>query len=194
MLAALNATGPSGFGTGAFTLTYDDTTLKFTFGAGGAFTFTFPDSLPRTAFWGLGYYMGFLITPRTSSGSNSLTSDFAIQLSAPNYILLELEYINKEDETSVDSRLSGNVDGCFAKIPITANAGATIFFREVGIPMNKSVLSPPISQLKSLNIKFRDHYGNLIDFNNIDHSLTLEFELLDNNFDEYSSLDFSSLG
>jgi hypothetical protein len=192
MLAALNDP-TTGFGTGAFTLTYDDTTLKFTFGtAATAFTFNFPNALPRTAFWGLGYFMGFLNASHTSSG-NSLTSDFAAQLSSPNYILMELDFINKEDETSVDSRLSGNVDGCFAKIPISANAGATIFFREVGIPMNRSVLSPPISQLKSLNIKFRDHYGNLIDFNNIDHSLTLEFELLDNNFDEYSSLDFSSL-
>ena len=192
LLAALND-NTSGFGAGAFTsITYDATTLKFTFTATGAFTFTFPDSLPRSSGWGLGFYMGFLNKPHTSIG-NILISDTVIQLNTPNYILMELDLINKEDETSVDNRLSGNVDGCFAKIPITSNGGETIFFREVGIPLNRSVLSPPLSQLKTLNIKFRDHFGNLINFNNADHSLTLEFELLDNNFDEYSSLDFSSL-
>jgi len=192
MLAALND-NTTGFGGGAFTLTYDATTLKFTFGtAATAFTFSFPDSLPRSTTWGLGFYMGFLKKAYNST-TNTLVSDTVIKLNTPNYILMELDLINKEDETSVDNRLSGNVDGCFAKIPITSNAGDIVFFREVGIPLNRSVLSPPLSQLKTLNIKFRDHFGNLIDFNNADHSLTLEFELLDNNFDEYSSLDFSSL-
>ena len=106
---------------------------------------------------------------------------------------MELDFINKEDETSVDNRLSGNVDGCFAKIQMTGNPGTVNFYQDIGTPMNKSIMSPPISQLKTLNIKFRDHYGNLIDFNNVDHSLTLELELLDNNFDEYSSLEFSPL-
>jgi len=193
LLSALN-NATTGFGAGAFTLTYDASTLKLTFGTTAtAFSFAFPNSLPRASWWGLGYFLGFLNTTR-SSASNSLTSDFAAQMNVTNYVIMELDFINKEDETSVDNRLSGSVDGCFAKIPLTVNPGNIVFFREVGLFMNRSVLSPPISQLKTLTIKFRDHYGNIIDFNNIDHSLTLEFELLENNFDEYSSLEFSPLG
>jgi len=174
-------------------VTYDSTTLKLTFKTTAtAFSFTFPDAVSRASWWGLGYFMGFLNTSH-SSVANLLTSDFAVQMNVTNYILMELDFINKEDETSVDNRLSGNVDGCFAKIQMTGNPGTVNFYQDIGTPMNKSIMSPPISQLKTLNIKFRDHYGNLIDFNNVDHSLTLELELLDNNFDEYSSLEFSPL-
>lgn len=148
----------------------------------------------KTTWWGLGYFMGFNKKTYNAvpvGGNFVLTSDFSVQLNDANYVLMELDVCNKEDETSLDGRLSGRVDGCFAKIPITGNTGDIIFFREWCCPMNKTILSPPIGQLKTLNIKFRTHDGRLIEFNNVDHSFTLEFELLENNFDEYSSLDFS---
>jgi hypothetical protein len=144
--------------------------------------------------WGLGYFMGFYQTNRVAtnvSGTFTLLADFLPQFNPYNYVLMELDFINKEDETSIDNRLSGRIEGCFAKIPLNGNTGDIIFFREFCCPMNGSVLSPPIAQLKTLNVKFRDHAGRVIDFNNIDHSFTLELELLDNNFDEYSSLDFT---
>jgi hypothetical protein len=106
---------------------------------------------------------------------------------------MELDFINKEDETSYDGRLSGRVDGCFAKIPITGNTNDIIFYRDFYTPVNRSVMSPPLSQLKSLSVKFRFHNGQLINFNNVDHSFTLEFELLENGFDEYSSLEFAPM-
>jgi hypothetical protein len=107
---------------------------------------------------------------------------------------MELDYINKQDECSLDTRLSGRTDACFAKIPITGNSGDIITFKESSFyPLNRSILSPPISQLKNLSVKFRQHDGSLIDFNNIDHSFTLELELMDNNFDEFSSMEFTPL-
>jgi hypothetical protein len=149
-----------------------------------------PISVQNTStWWGLGYFLGF--NRKVYASSTDVTSDFSAQLNAYNYLLLELEFINKQDETPVDSRLSGRVDGCFAKVPITGNSGDVIFFREHCCPLNRSVLSPPLGQLRTLQIKWRDHNGRLIEFNNADHSFTLEFELLDNNFDEYSSLDFT---
>ena len=54
-------------------------------------------------------------------------------------------------------------------------------------------MSPPLSQLKTINVKLRGHNGIFIDFNNVDHSFTLEMEFLENNFDEYSSLNFAPL-
>jgi hypothetical protein len=150
----------------------------------------------KTTWWGLGYFMGFnkgvyIAVQNAVTTNYEITSNFSVQLNDGNYVLMELDFCNKEDETALDGRLSGRVDGCFAKIPITGNSGDIIFFREWCCPMNKAILSPPIGQLKTLHIKFRTHDGRLIEFNNVDHSLTLEFELLENNFDEYSSLDFS---
>jgi hypothetical protein len=145
---------------------------------------------PTSTYWGLGYYMGFEKKLYTST-SRTLTSAFAVTVNPDNYILMELDFINKEDETAIDSRLSGRVDGCFAKLPINGNSGDVIFFRELCCPLNRSVMTPPLGQLRTLNIKWRFHDGRLVDFHNLDHSFTLEFELLENGFDEYSSLDFT---
>ncbi len=137
--------------------------------------------------------MGFDKKVYASSNTNPsfIESDFAVNVNPDNYILMELDFINKEDETAIDSRLSGRVDGCFAKLPINGNSGDVIFFRELCCPLNRSVMNPVIGQLRTLNIKWRFHDGRLVDFHNLDHSFTLEFELLENGFDEYSSLDFT---
>jgi hypothetical protein len=191
---------------GGTTVTYSTSTNKLTITRNAAFSLDFTEAQTqsicgdpvavrsKTSWWGLGYFMGFNKKTYDAAPVGAdfvLESDFSVQLNDTNYILMELDLCNKEDETSLDGRLSGRVDGCFAKIPITGNSGDIIFFREWCCPMNKTILSPPIGQLKTLNIKFRTHDGRLIEFNNVDHSLTLEFELLENNFDEYSSLDFS---
>jgi hypothetical protein len=154
---------------------------------------------PTTTWWGLGYFMGFYRRDYTSSsnllgGSQHITAEFPAQFNPHNYIIMELEFLNKQDETSIDGRLSGRVDGCFAKIQIPGNSCNTIFYREMGCcNVNESTMSPPLSQLNQITVKWRFHDGRPINFNNIDHSFSLEFTLLENNFDEYSSLDFTAL-
>lgn len=202
-LAAALQTAMSASGAGTFTVTYSSTTGLITIvRSTGNFTLSFASQsqtksgqvVPSTAtWWGLGYFLGFNKIDYTSSGS-SLTGAFQVQVEPFNYILMELDFINKEDETSIDNRMSGRVDGAFAKIPTQpASSGNVIYFREWCCPMNKSVMYPPLSQLRTLNIKFRFHDGTLVNFNNSDHSLTLEFELLESNFDEYSSLELAPL-
>jgi hypothetical protein len=181
----------------AITVSQDTSTGILIFLGSGAITsFTFAFSTPTPSvftWWGLGYFMGFYQINYVSS-ANVIRGSFIPQPNPYNYILMELEFINKQDETAVDNRLSGRVEQCFAKIPTPGPTSDIIFFREYNaVPLNKSVMSPPLAQLKSLHIKFRDHNGRVLDFNNIDHSFTLEFELLDNNFDEYSSLDFTPM-
>jgi hypothetical protein len=107
---------------------------------------------------------------------------------------MELDYMNKQDETLIDGRLSGRIDGCFAKIPTMTCPCEPIFYREFGCcNLNESIMSPPISQLSQLSIKWRFHDGRPVDFNNANHSFMLDIITLENNFDEYSSLDFASL-
>jgi hypothetical protein len=199
--ALVNAS--TGFGAGTFTVAYSTTTGLITITkATGDFTLNLASQtqtkagqvVPSTAtWWGLGYFLGFNKIDYTSS-SSSLSGVFATQVEPFNYILMELDFINKEDETAIDNRMSGRVDGVFAKIPTQpASSGSIIYFREWCCPMNKSVMYPPLSQLRTLNIKFRFHDGTLINFNNAEHSFTLEFELLESNFDEYSSLELAPL-
>jgi hypothetical protein len=184
--------------TSNYNVQHNATTNKLTFtNSANGFMFHFSGvESTSTSYWGLGYYMGFSKKDYTATGSGPFTldSEFAIQLSGPNYVLMELDYLNKQDECSIDTRLSGRTDGCFAKIPITGNAADIIFFKENAFyPLNRSIQSPPVSQLKSLSVKFRNHDGTLINFNNVDHSFTLELELIDNNFDEFSSMEFTPL-
>lgn len=201
LAAALQAALVASYGGGSFTVAYNSTTNLITITkASGSFTLSFASQsqtksgqiVPSTAtWWGLGYFLGFNKIDYTGS---ALTSVFGVQTEPFNYILMELDFINKEDETAIDNRMSGRVDGVFAKIPTQpASSGSIIYFREWCCPMNKSVMYPPLSQLRTLNIKFRFHDGTLINFNNADHSLTLEFELLESNFDEYSSLELAPL-
>lgn len=201
LATAVQAALVAAYGGGSFTVTYNSTTNLITIAkSSGSFTLSFASQVqtkagqtvpPTASWWGLGYFLGFNKIDYTGS---SITSLFGVQVTPFNYILMEVDFINKEDETAIDNRMSGRVDGAFAKIPVQPSAsGNIIYFREWCCPMNKSVMYPPMSQLRTLNIKFRFHDGTLVNFNNADHSLTLEFELLESNFDEYSSLELAPL-
>ena len=150
------------------------------------------NNIPASTGWGLGYFLGFY--PQTyTSISGRITSSFMLNPNPDTYILLELAGLNKLDETGLDGRIAGRIDGAFAKIPLTQNAGDYLFFADTSgpSPLNQRIYNPPIARLDRLAIKWRRHDGRTIDFNGGEHSFTLELELLDNNFDEYSSLDFS---
>ena len=213
--AVLNDVAPAGFGASTCAVGFDITTYKLLFQAAAtvsSFSFDFaeqiqsicgtPGPVPNTTtWWGLGYFMGFnkvnILSSVYSAGPPvapaTLSSSFVVQLDPYNYIIMELDFMNKQDETPVDGIKSGRIDGCFAKIPMSGNSGDIIFFRDYCCPSNRSVMSPPLSQLKTINVKLRGHNGIFIDFNNVDHSFTLEMEFLENNFDEYSSLNFAPL-
>jgi hypothetical protein len=208
------------YGAGEFVVTYDSSTNRLTIQTSATSTvtqftlyFNPTDDIqkqsfcnnnfvglvtPTSTWWGLGFFMGFYRKDYTATsltaGTIGVVSDFSVELYPFKYIIMELDYINKQDETLVDGRLSGRIDGCFAKIPTMTCPCEPIFYREWGCcNMNESIMSPPISQLSQLSIKWRFHDGRPIDFNNADHSFMLDIVTLENNFDEYSSLDFAKL-
>jgi hypothetical protein len=157
--------------------------------------------------WGLGYYLGFYQSNYQSSntpiytatsqlalqGVPNVTGNFIMNPSPDTYILLDIQGLNKIDETGLDGRVAGRIDGAFAKVPLTNNTGEYLFFQDISgpSPLNRRVYSPPISKLDRITVRWRRHDGRTIDFNGGEHSFTLELELLDNNFDEYSSLEFA---
>jgi hypothetical protein len=162
---------------------------------------------PLSTGWGLGYYLGFYQSNYQSSntpiytaasqlalqGVPNVTGNFIMNPSPDTYILLDIQGLNKIDETGLDGRVAGRIDGAFAKVPLTNNTGEYLFFQDISgpSPLNRRVYSPPISKLDRITVRWRRHDGRTIDFNGGEHSFTLELELLDNNFDEYSSLEFA---
>ena len=205
---ALNTALTSAFGSGNLTAAYDAATSKMTFTGLAQFSLNLTPIEPTSAnggnsltsnfttWWGLGYFLGFTGTTYSSAASPGpyvVRGVFAVNPFPSTYILMDLDTMNKIDETSLDDRKSWRVNGAFAKIPMNGNSGTVIFLlSDTGYnPLNRTVYNPPISKLTTLNIKFRLHDGRIIDFNGVEHSFTLELELLDNNFDEFSSLEFS---
>lgn len=157
--------------------------------------------------WGLGYFLGFYQSNYTSSNTSiytatssvsaltlpNVTGNFVMNSNPDTYIIMDIPVLNKIDETGIDGKYAGRIDGAFAKVPLTNNTGDYIFFQDNSgpSPLNQRVYNPPISKLDRITVRWRRHDGRTIDFNGCEHSFTLELELLDNNFDEYSSLEFS---
>jgi hypothetical protein len=134
------------------------------------------------------------------------------------YFMIDLEGLNGLDETATGSNSSTFTDGSFAHIPVTtevqANGTSYITYNNKSGPDNEVVLSPPRS-IDRLRIRTRTHdqQGNQgfiywtrdgqfangqQSANNIDqttcnvdinYTLLLEIEYLDNGFDEFSSFE-----
>lgn len=130
-----------------------------------------------------------------------------------NYILLELEGLNKCDETATGANRAGYVDSWFAKINnpnITSgstNKTFTIFYNDLVDEPNHVRYTPPIGRLDRLHVSLRYHPSTVTltgtsvnpttTSNNApitfgagnDNVFTFEIEYLDNGFDEFSSFE-----
>jgi len=120
-----------------------------------------------------------------------------------NYVLVELEGLNKSDETATGANRSGFVDSWFAKINNTnftkASTGTdlTIFYNDLVDEPNQTRFTPPIGRLDRLHVTLRHHPGSVTTPNNTpitfgagnENVFTFEIEYLDNGFDDFSSFE-----
>ena len=159
-----------------------------------------------------------------SSGGNAPTATYATDTAIvttsnamPNYFLIDIDGLNKSDETAVAGNRSQYPDSFYAKIPnivyskSTTTAGRTTTFIEYNDHSggeNIAHFSPPIGKLDRLRIRTRLHsqqgsqgfiYWTLdqavatangvgTNTNVANYCLTFEIEYLDNGFDKFSSL------
>lgn len=126
--------------------------------------------------WGLAYNLGF--TKNTVLTGSSITCQGVVSLDPYMYVLLDLKDLGRIDECSVNQ--PGNGGQVFAKIPIHCSTN----FRNIINHGNACISSkqpfiPPISSITTMTVHFRFHDGNTIDFNNVDHSFSLEIECAD---------------
>jgi len=106
------------------------------------------------------------------------------------YFLIDIEGLNKCDECAPGAERSGFPDGYFAKIPILGTSTTGEFYNDHSAQENICVYRPPIGKLDRLHIVMRTHLAEvLLDWGNKEYSLTFEFEMLDNSFDDFSSFE-----
>jgi len=125
-----------------------------------------------------------------------------------NYILMDLEGLNRSDETATGANRSGFVDSWFAKISNpnitsgTTNNTFTIFYNDLVDQENVTRYTPPIGRLDRFHVTFRYHPAAIgttptTTSNNApitfatgnDNTLTFEIEYLDNVFEDFSSFE-----
>jgi hypothetical protein len=139
---------------------------------------------------------GTTVTAGTSAlfGANQGSSPDAAA-STVQYFLIDIEGLNKMDETRVGADRSSFVDGTFAKIPVPASTGY-IEYNDHSAQDNISYYTPPIENLDRLHIRTRLHSqqgnsGFLYWYSSgyQTFSMTLEIEYIDNVFDSFSSFE-----
>lgn len=135
----------------------------------------------------------------------------------PNYFMIDIDGLNKCDETSVGANRSQYSDSFFAKIPSTtyqklsiatpAITSGFIEYNDHSSGENIAQFSPPIGKLDRLRIRPRLHsqqgsqgfiywtlsnattaVASAVNVNGANYCLTFEIEYLDNGFDQFSSL------
>ena len=143
-------------------------------------------------------------------GPNAPSTDFSGDTgptSPPSYFYLDIEGLNKSDETAVGANKSTYTDSFFAKIPAlvanSSNIDAFIEYNDHSGMENISRYSPPIGKLDRLRIRTRLHsqqgnqgfmywtstgsYAGDEGTSVLDYTLAVEIEYIDNNFDKYST-------
>jgi hypothetical protein len=166
---------------GSYAVTVDPATNKMTITNNQNFSINFDvtNTTDMNTEWGLGYYMGFKKQLYTSTGGGSswsITSDYPVNTDPWKYILMEIDTMNDLDELPLEGRKSGSRKAAFAKIIMQNGKWEYEFGNEQTSLHNDFIFDPPREKLGSLMIQFRLHDGRAVNFNHMDHSLTLELD------------------
>lgn len=109
---------------------------------------------------------------------------------SPLYFLLEIDGLNRSDETSAGADRSSFVDSVFAKFQIYPVGEPIIYTESSGQSIVQRYL-PPIARIDRLKISTRLHTqqrGEHI-YWPTEYGLALEIETMENSFDNFSSME-----
>ena len=178
----------------AFTIvvSIDPATLKMTMTGTHQFSLDTTTTLTSTTLWGLAYNMGFVKNALHDSTQVDATT-FTLTGTKPTntipnkYIILDINNLNFMDETQpvpLNNRSlafggNGTHKSAFAKIPVTGAPFDLILFDAGNSHYNEVIMNPVLGRLDRIQIGWHYHDGTIIDFNDMDHSLTLEIECLE---------------
>jgi hypothetical protein len=163
----------------------------------------FPLTVKATSINGGALTHAYTAGPNTATSTYSGDSAVNTTTNSQYYFLVDVEGLNYSDETAVGANKSTFTDGFLAKIPAVVN-GAFIEYNDHSGQENITRFTPALGTLDRLHIRLRTHAqqgkagflywtsdgayaaaGN----RTVDFSLCLEIEMLDNGFDDFSSLE-----
>lgn len=169
MAAALKTALEAAFAGTTFTITFDPATYKCTIAISPSNTLTVDcTTAVKNTDWGLGYYLGFARGVATT-GTATITGSLASNMNPELYYLIDIAELNAVDETAVGGRR-----GAFAKVPLQSGISQNSFYSTVLACFMCNEQKPPKARLDKLSVSIRFRDGTLVDFNNAEHSMTVE--------------------
>ena len=102
-------------------------------------------------------------------GNVLLNSRTTLDVDGEEFIFMLSDTIGGNFFTSNETEL---LENCYAQIQLPGESGDTVYNSFVG--GQKFYYDTPLNRLSEIDFEFRDKNGNLYDFNNINHSFTLE--------------------
>lgn len=140
-------------------------------------------------------------------GSTGITgvNDYPLGLTGLYSFFLDIENLNRSDETSPRHQRSSFTDSTFAKFQLPYPSSETILHNESSSIHNETYYTPPIGKLDRLHLVLRTHqqkdsrtgvtggpgfiYSSGWAAPGFEYGLSLEIETLENSFDDYSSIE-----
>jgi len=163
----------------------------------------FPLTVKATSVNGGALTHAYTAGPNTSSATYSGDTAVNTTTNSQYYFLIDIEGLNYSDETTVGASKSTFTDSFIAKIPASGN-GSFIEYNDHSAQENLTRFTPALGTLDRLHVRVRTHAqqgkagfmywtsdgayaasGN----RTVNFSLCLEIEMLDNGFDDFSSLE-----
>jgi len=121
---------------------------------------------------------------RTTNSTSVLSTD-------PLYFFVDIEGLNRADETALSASGSSHADTVFAKIQVPTTTSRVIYSEDTG-PQNINYYQPALGRLDRLHIRTRLHSdtsNSYMYWPTAEYGLTIDIEMLDNSFDDYSSIE-----
>lgn len=129
-----------------------------------------------------------LITDAETIDSTGVSSPL---VGTPLYFLMEIDGLNRSDETASGGDRAAYTDSVFGKFQVYDSAKPIIYTESSGQSIVQRYL-PPVGRIDRLKISTRLHSqqrGEYIYWDGADYGLTLEIETMENSFDNFSSME-----
>ena len=158
-----------------------DSTQKLTF------SIQFVDNLQQNIMYTFGWLLGFRLG-NYAKIENELFSEGLFDAGGDRYVFLAINDFQNNNNTINSVFFDKGIlnEDVIAKIPM-ADGKLSLIVREDNNPLSKVRRYTGPINIAKINIKLLDKFGNIIDLNNMDYSLTLELELL------YESFNFKNV-